>query len=450
MVKILNKTREFLNSFYFPLTVFSLVLISHTFSIELLGASIILFCVFIGLLICDDLKFIISPLLMFIFAFSQKSISSGKFFSDNYIIAIVILSCVLSLLLFTHFIIYRKHINFKSIFNSKLLIGYLLICLSFLLNGLFSFENYTIKNLLYALILCLSFVFVFFVFYINFNVNESSKKYVFFVLYLLSLLITIQMFIGFINQFRFNNGEIIKESIMLGWGMWNNIGGMLALLLPIHFYFASTIKRFGVFFYFSGVISYIAIALTLSRSSLLVSSLIIVICALISCFHGKNKKTNRYITIGISILGLLGLIILWDKISNILGDYLSRGLDDNGRFDIYRYGLSIFAENPIFGHGFYSDYKLEHTFISFLPFRYHNTVIQLLATCGIFGLISYIFHRFQTIKLIVSGKSLYSTYAGLCILALIMCSLLDNHMFNIYPAFVYSIIFATIDKSHPT
>ena len=35
---------------------------------------------------------------------------------------------------------------------------------------------------------------------------------------------------------------------MVGWGMWNNIGGMLAMLLPIHFYFAATIKKYGILF----------------------------------------------------------------------------------------------------------------------------------------------------------------------------------------------------------
>jgi O-antigen ligase len=234
---------------------------------------------------------------------------------------------------------------------------------------------------------------------------------------------------------------------MVGWGMWNNIGGMLAMLLPIHFYFAATVKKLGAAFYISGAISFLAIVLTLSRSSLLVSCLIIVISAIACCFFGNNKKICRIITGAIFAIGVLGIILLWNKISSILGDYLSRGLDDNGRFDIYKKGFENFLQNPIFGGGFYSVDAQEHTFAFFLPDRYHNTIIQMLGACGIVGLLAYAFHRYQVVRLFWLKRSLYTFFAFLSICALLLTSLLDNHFFNFYPTFIYSIILAIISNT---
>ncbi|MBE6674486.1 MAG: hypothetical protein E7596_05220 [Ruminococcaceae bacterium] len=441
-----NKAKSFLNGYYYPLLIFLTALMAHTFSLELLGAAIFFITATAGFIFCEDLKFLISPLIMFILMFSQKSVASGIFFTKPYLIAMVCCAIYIIALFFAHFIIYKKLINFKSFLKSKLFLGYILISVAFLLNGFLNFDEYSFGNIVFALALIGSFGVVFLIFNINLN-SENLVKYLFFVLYLVSLLVTLELFFSFFNQIRIVNGEIVKESILLGWGMWNNVGGMLSFLLPIHFYYASTTKKFGFLFYGSGILSYLAIVLTLSRSSLLVSSLIIVACAIIGCFCGENKKINRIITASVAIIGCVGIIVLWEKISGILGDYIARGFDDNGRFEIYKKGFKNFLSNPIFGGGFCSVDAQEHQFISFLPDRYHNTIIQLLGACGIVGLSAYLFHRYQTIKLLWQKRSLSVVFAFLCILSLLLTSMLDNHFFNIYPGFIYTLILVTIEKS---
>ncbi len=441
-----NKFIAFANSLYYPIFIAVLVLAGHVFSIELLTSIILLISVGLGLMLCYDLKFLISPLVMFIFTFSQKSVASGKYYSRPYIIAMIAVGVALVILFVFHFVYYRRELDFKAFLKSKLFIGIAALCASFLLNGILNFENYKLGNIIYALIITASLGLVFFVFQINLKSDGKTKEYLFFVLYLTSIVLTLELFLSYIYQVEFNNGEIVKESLLVGWGMWNNIGGMLAFLLPVHFYFATTAKRFSYAFYFTGIISYGAIVLTLSRSSLLFGSAIIAICAICSCFIGNNKKTNRIISLCVLAFGFVCVIALWDKIANILGDYLSRGFDDNGRFDIYKHGLQGFLSHPIFGGGFVNDYKLDYEFIKFLPFRYHNTIIQLMAGCGIVGLISYLYHRYTTVMLLVKKRSVFSLFSGLCIASLLLCSLLDNHFFNIYPLFIYSIILVVNEK----
>ena len=127
---------------------------------------------------------------------------------------------------------------------------------------------------------------------------------------------------------------------------------------------------------------------------------------------------------------------------------LQSGLDDSGRFEIYITGLKQFLEAPFFGNGFYCSEGLvfQHgqgvipTEGYFLPPRYHNTVVQLLASCGVVGLLGYGFHRYQTIKLFIKNPAPHKTFLAMGLLAHALASLLDCHMFNMGPGLTYGVM----------
>lgn len=448
--KFIFALRNFFNGRIYPILLAVSILISHSFSIEEFGIAVVLVTVFTGFLVCDDLKFFISPLTYFLFMFSEKSVSSGKYYEKPYLIAIAFGSLVLISFLIAHFIIYRKNITVKDFSKSKLFWGFILLSSAAVLNGCLNFKEYHFGNVLYALAFTFSLLGIFFLFSINLKKDSKLSNYLIYVLFIMSLLVTLELFIAFTNQIQIVNGEIVKESVKVGWGMWNNIGGVLSFLLPIHFFYATTTKRSGAVFFLTGLISYGAVVLTLSRSSLLTSTLILLVCVIISCFFGSNKLLNRICASVLFTLGIIVFIALWGKISSILGDYISRGLDDNGRFEMYLHGLKNFLNHPIFGGGFNSSYATEHQFIIFLPYRYHNTVIQMMATCGSVGLFAYLFHRYQTVKLFIIKRNLKNLFLSLSIAALLVTSLLDNHFFNIYPAFIYTIILVLVEKTQKT
>lgn len=444
---LLDKIRWFFNSKYYPLALFLFALISHTFSVEILGIVAVMTAVCIGLLICNDFKFLITPFVVSNLMFSEKSVATGKYYEKPYLIAIACGVVSVLILLAIHFILYRKNIKFGDFKKSKLFWGLVLLTTAIFFNGCLNFSQYQKGNLAYATILSFSIAGIFFLFSIGLKKDDGLIRYILYVLYLMSILVTLELFIAFTNQIEIVDGSIVKESVKIGWGMWNNIGGYLAFLLPIHFYFASTVKKWGWIFYLSGIVSFIAIVLTLSRSSLLSAGLGLLLCIIISCFFGTNKKINRIFAICLFGFGIVCTVALWGKISSILGDYLARGLDDNGRFEIYKHGLANFINNPIFGGGFTSAYTTEHIFNVFLPPRYHNTIIQMLGTCGIIGLGAYLFHRYQTIRLLLLSKKLSTVFVAICIGTMLLGSLLDNHLFNIYPAFIYSIMLVGVEKS---
>ena len=125
------------------------------------------------------------------------------------------------------------------------------------------------------------------------------------------------------------------------------------------------------------------------------------------------------------------------------------------RDNLVGYGLKQFRTHPIFGGSFFPqgeyvpwDWSTSEAFSSFFPPRWHNTIIQVLASCGIVGLACYLFHRFQTVRLILVKRSTEKTFIGLFMASLLLCSLMDCHFFNVGPTLFYSMALAYAENIH--
>ena len=118
------------------------------------------------------------------------------------------------------------------------------------------------------------------------------------------------------------------------------------------------------------------------------------------------------------------------------------GWSDSGRFKLWSNTLAIFAEYPIFGGGFFSipftSYVHPEGAYRFMPGFAHNTIVELLGAGGLFLLLTYLVYRGATIWRLVRRITWQRIFLGLVILSLLGTSLLDNHLFNIYPAFFYA------------
>ena len=441
-----NKYLSFINSFYYSILCAILVFISHTFNIELLSIVLVGLSASLGLLVSDNLNFILTPALTIFFSLSEKNSfgGQGSFYTVESLTTVAMICLIFVTCLVAHYVLNRKKYDFKSVIKSPIFYGILFLSISFLFNNFLPKEQFYWKDFGFSLALLIAYLGIFIILYTGLDFSKDLKKNVIFALFVSSALVTLEFYSLFLTgQIQFENGEIVKESIVTGWGIWNTMGCYLSMLLPIHFYLASFVKKYGFIFYGTGLISYLAIVLSLSRSSLLAGTFVMGISIILCCFSGENKKVNRIISISLAIVGIVGIILLWDKIANILGDYISRGLDDNGRFEIYITGWNKFLSHPIFGCGFYNSHYINEIG---LPFGYHNTIVQMIASCGIIGLVAYLFHRYQTIMLFIKNRNIKNIYLALCICALLITSLLDIHMFSLYPTLYYILILITIEK----
>ena len=131
---------------------------------------------------------------------------------------------------------------------------------------------------------------------------------------------------------------------------------------------------------------------------------------------------------------------MWNSLVHFEEDGLSR-------IQIYEQGWNLFVSRPIFGTGFYSGKIFEWTQNSLIiPPRWHNTYIQLLASCGILGLLAYLFHRVQTVWLVLKKPTIEKLFLALGIVGLIGTSILDCHFFNVGPGFIYSVFLVFIER----
>ena len=323
----------------------------------------------------------------------------------------------------------------------------LTLAAAFLLGGAFS-SDYTVNSTLYGAAQILGFFIVFYVFYLAF-IREDSEQILDQVVYV-SLLVawilileTAHLYLTSDNLFA-QDGSVIKDNVLYGWGIWNNAGQKLTVVIPTLFIGVMRGKRGWLFYFISATLALGAAVLTLSRTALIFATLAYVASVIIAAMKGAHKRLFRIVTAVGVILVIGAALVLHEKIFALLQDYLERGLDDNGRYELWGYGIKSFLEAPFFGKGFFGLHTDTFISIEFIPQMMHNTPIQLLASMGIFGFLAYAWHRFLTVRELFIRPSLEKTMLGISCLTVLLGSLLENFVFYVEPMFYFSVVLALI------
>ncbi len=243
------------------------------------------------------------------------------------------------------------------------------------------------------------------------------------------------------------DGIIQRKRIFTGWGMYNNMGLMMAMMIPYAFCLATKYRR-GWIGTVAGSAYLICVVLTCSRNSILVAFLMYCACIFLMLYHARNRKHNTIALISVSVALLLSVILFRDQLLRLFSGLIGIGLDPNTRDEIFVEGLKLFAQKPIFGNSFYSPgyqpwaWSTVESFNSFFPPRWHNTIVQLLASCGVAGLGAYILHRVQTVRMFLGRRTKENTFIACSLLVLLGCGMFDCHFFNIGPVLFYSMALA--------
>ena len=408
----------------------------------ILGGLVLLFSAF-GCYVCTDFRFMIMPFTAFIFLVTYEHSPNVPYFSHFYIEPIPLIMIVFfAVVLFGSigwFVFWNRRNANPIRWSGSAFLGMAVFCGGLLINGFFS-AHYTVSDTLYPISFLLSLLVVYLLFAAFVRFDDSAVDYFMTCMLALGLIISAELLISYATGIvRFENGNVVKESVMLGWGVWTAIGGMLAFLMPACFYFAHSHRR-GWMFYLLGLLEYLCIFLSQSRGALLFGTLVLGLCVLVCCFSGKNRKLNRIITGGILLIGIVGVLALWKPIMSVLHNYLEYGLDDNGRYDKWRVGWQNFLDYPVFGAGFYTKFTYGDWQKDVYPYLYHNTLIQILSSCGVVGFAAYLYHRYTTVKLVLIRPNPCKIFLGIGILGLISFSLLDVLFFNTYPTIIYSLM----------
>lgn len=459
--ELAQKLKVFFESKWYAITVAALILLGHsTFYVGdsllfggyqgyLFGVPMaISLC--IACFVCTDARFIVMPAISILCLMTAEHSPNLPYFSDFYLkpqhfftifgMVAVFVGCLV------WFIIRNRHTVNAVTWRGSIFSGLVAFAIALSFNGIFS-RYYTIGDTVFgflfsALILLL---YIFFALYVKFD--RSAFEHFMTCVLALGLLVSAEVFWAYLTGgVRFENGSVVKESVLLGWGIWTAIGGMLIFTLPAAFYFAHS-HRHPWIYWLLGATILLATFLSQSRGALLFGGISAILSVLVLCFSGKNKRFNRMFAVAICAVGVLGFVLLFDKLTAVLQNYLTYGFSDNGRYEKWLTGWHNFLSSPVFGAGFYGNFSYSDFDKGVYPYFYHNTLVQMLAAGGIVGIAGYLYHRFTTVRIAVLRPNPEKTYIGLCLLSLMSFCLLDVLFFNAYPTVLYALMILYMEKS---
>lgn len=464
--KFIQRMVSYFYSPWYVATIVLLMVLSNLFSLEfpvmwcyvLLAICIVLFA--------DDCFPFVPMFCTGYMLFSAGNNPAGNYgetdFSSPQAIVQLVILCVLAFGCVATQLVFQlkvKRYNNKKV--PKLITGFLALGIAYALSGIFSHYEYgrtLIFGLLQIVSLCVTYFFFFYT--VDWSKRKTCDAAMIFTI------IGIGMFIEVVGMYlkptvlqKIADGTFVRGDLKSGWGIYNNVGGMMAMLMPAPFYFAAT-KKHGWLYVLLASLLMVGVVLSQSRGAIVSGCVVYMVCTVFTLVYShKSERKPSAITFACVYVVVIATFIF--LISNeddftIFSSMLEKGLDGSGRMNIYRYGLKQFLEAPFFGNGFYSgegyvyqfgvaDYLVTKPFI---PPRYHNTVVQLLASCGIVGLTAYGFHRYQTVKLFIKNPAPHKTFLAMGLLAHVLASLLDCHMFNLGPGLTYGAMLLLAETLH--
>ncbi len=435
-----NAIKAFLGGKMYVLTVMLLIFSANTLTLDVPCAILLAVLAVLGFLFCDDLRFLIPPLCGFIaiipISHTPYLPTESDFYTTGAIPVIIAIGSVFLAASIVIFVLRKK--EKLRLPRSFIFGGLCAFALALMLNGLFYPQNGW-KNFGYGIGMAAVFVAIYLLFALFHPRTKENAEHFLFTLAALGITVTAELLVLYFTHVSFDGFIPIKNTIMIGWGTWTQIGALLTVTLPCALYFALKPKRW-LFSMLSGGAIFLGIILTISRGAWLYGGTILLIALIYLCFKGENKKKTRILCFVLLGLVLLCSLLLLDKLLTALSAFMQVGFSDNGRFEIWKSAIAAFKAAPLFGVGFFNSGIVLGGFPPIMPYLYHNTLLQMLGSCGIYGFIFYLLHRVGTVRLAIQKRrSPICLFLLLSAAALVLVSLTDEHLFHVYPAFWYVI-----------
>lgn len=449
----LSAIKRLLSWEFFPFITAAVLLATYYLSLDLVGVYFVCLTVTAMLLSLDDITPVL-PQFLFMNVLVSEAHSPLKFGgntagSDYYtrtenLVQIVVLICLLAVAAIVRYALSSRQKKFKP---SLVLISSLFLAASFVLNGVGA-DGYKINNLLYGAVLAFIVLGIYAVTEQGTSSCEHNYLKIAYGFVAFSALLTVELAVKYATNFDkiFYDGYIHKNAVILGWGVWNNIGTFFAISIPPVCILAAK-HKFGYLFYVYAALLTACAFLTGSRQAMLGSSIAFLSCSVALTVKSRKRLVNSIIFAVLSVGVIITVAVMWDKVAEILqrllkdifdkeGEYLG-----NGRRKLILLGISYFKENPLFGSGFFAgfeSFELVGITNELLPTFAHNTIAEILGTCGFTGIAAYFFHRVATFVEFFKKPTQNKLFIAISVLTLLIICLFDNYIFYLLPTLVYA------------
>lgn len=446
---IMKNVVGFFDGNVYPVAYALLVLLSSLLGLEIFLYVLTCAIVVFTSLFSEDSKPIIVPLILVVYSTSWKHTPQPPY-NSQFLNTPSVLVCICVLAFIAVSAMIFRAVVFRVKDEScgfSLKSGLLALSAAFMLNGAAS-AKFEVKDIFFGILIALSFGAVYFYLSKTMRKREAIGFYCAYVVGLASAVIFIQLLYVLFAEGAIHDGTIDKDLVIAGWGMSNNVGGMLAMFLPATLYFAYKSKKYGALFYLLSLVQFFGVCLTQSRASVLIGGIILVAAAiLLSVVRSPQRKYIRICNIIVVAVVILACVFFFEKILDIFAVMIERGFDDSNRISIWINGMKNFMSSPLFGVGFYAPFYVDINIENWVfPDMYHNVFIQILASCGLIGILAYVFHLAQILCLALQKPSAERLFFFGMFLLITGTSLLDNHIFHVFPALTYSLILFLWEK----
>lgn len=441
-----RKINDFLASPCYILLVMLLTTVANAFAMELAVYTVF---VLLGVYICLRGRDLLPLVPLVVGGYLSPSVGSNPGKNEKSIFAIghggaymLVLAAIVVVALAVYMIRERKRFFSQK---RKLLPGIMALTVAYCLGGILSpaYPELATRHIAFALLQGAAILVPYYVISGGVRWDKARRDYFCWTGFGTGCLLLAQLIWIYLTGNITENGVIKRNLIYTGWGMHNNLGGILAMMIPFAFYLAARYHR-GWIGTVAGTAFLTGVFMSCSRSSILAGCGIYLLCLVLMFRFAKNPKGNWTALIVALTVGIVAVVAFRHQLAKLFWGLISMGADPSHRDEIWGEGMKQFVKYPVFGGSFYPigyvpwDFSEVASFSGFFPPRWHNTLVQLLASTGVVGVLGYGFHRVQTVKLLIRDFTVEKAFIGCSILVLVGTSMLDCHMFNIGPVLFYA------------
>ncbi len=351
-----------------------------------------------------------------------------------------------------HFIYYP----IKKVFFGKLFFPIVGVSVALLLGGLFSpyYQNFA-RGLITTLTVGPLILFAYFLFsqYISPPKEIDVRQYFFFALCMIAFAACAELFLQVFFQVNLHPTQMYT----LGWGSWNSVGAILLFSIPACWYMM-LYSRNGHAYLLLLIFFYYSMYLTQSEGAAGTAFAMTPIILLTTIFKGSLKK-NKYRILKVATLLFFTFIVItifafavMGKLPRYIELFLLELGNDSSRTKLYKEAMDLFAKFPVFGVGCgYTnpDSFLSAQLFSLTTYNFHSTIIHVLATMGIVGIIAYAFYYVARFKIICKSPSPFNLFAFFAFIMFEIYASVDTGEFCVIPLlFCITALFVVVEKNN--
>lgn len=453
--KVRKAIEKAFSSIFFPIVTAFVTILCYYLGWDIVTIWYICLCGTAILVCCKDITPLFCPFLFSNIIFSIRNCPSDMGAESDYFIRPAILGQLISLLtIFIITLIVRMALNVKrgNFKPNRIFFGLIALAAVMMLSGSF-YSSYTPLNLAFGLLLSIVMVGIFVVFSSNGMPTQKNFKQIAYYLIILFAAITLELTVAYFTiDGLLDGGTINRGKLFMGWGTYNNMGMLLTVTIPAWFYLAIK-NKLSFLFFLGGTANLAAAVMSMSRQAILMGAIVYILCTiwLLVARGGRDRIINASLAGGFLLIGIITASVMHEQMGYIFASLVASFSTGSGRIYLWKQGLRDFCNSPLFGVGFYNPKAVhgeagyfETVIANIIPYMYHDTLVQFLGSCGLIGFFVYVFHRAQTINSFLNNITIERIFIAATMVALLLVSLLDNHLFYFLPTIIYAVMLAML------